>query len=85
MIEAAIEAADLARAARRMIENHGSRAADEAERRAQNLLAFGEADAAASWWQIAAAIRRMRKNEHDNGAAEESATGGRRCRRLKQC
>ncbi len=65
-----IEAGDLARAARRMIENHGSRAASEAERRAQNLLAFGEADTAASWRQIAAAIRRLRKNEHGNGAAD---------------
>ena len=64
-----IESGDLARAAHRMIDNHGSRAASEAERRAQNLLAFGEADTAASWRQIASAIRRLRKTEHGNAAA----------------
>jgi len=65
-----IEAGDLSRAAHRMIDNHGSRAASEAERRARNLLAFGETETAASWRQIASAIRRMRKTEHGNGAAE---------------
>ena len=54
-----LEADDVARAARGMIVNHGQRAASEAEKRAQNLLAFGETDTAASWRQIAQTIHRM--------------------------
>lgn len=64
------ESEDIYRAARRMIDNHGARAALEAEKRANNLLAFGEADPAANWQRIAAAIRRM----------EEAAQSSRRSR-----
>ena len=63
-----LEANEVARAARGMIVNYGRRAASEAEKRAQNLLAFGETDTAASWRQIAAAIQRMGKKEPHGGA-----------------
>jgi hypothetical protein len=62
-----LEADEVARAARGMIVNYGRRAASEAEKRAQNLLAFGETDTVASWQQIAAAIHRMGKNERGDG------------------
>jgi hypothetical protein len=48
---------EISRAARAMIDNHGGHAAAEAERRAQNLLAYGQATTAASWLRIATAIR----------------------------
>lgn len=69
------ETEDIYRAARRMIENHGGRAALEAEKRANNLLAFGEADPAANWQRIAAAIRRM-EGEASSRRSRASTNGG---------
>jgi hypothetical protein len=48
--------ADLNRAARAMIENHGANAASEADRRAKNLAACGEESHARMWRQISLLI-----------------------------
>lgn len=50
---------EITRAARRMIDNHGARAAAEAERRASNLGFSGESDAAVTWQRIAAVVREI--------------------------
>lgn len=44
------------RAARHMVNNHGAAAADVARKRAQNLMACGKLDSAATWLEIARAI-----------------------------
>jgi hypothetical protein len=51
--------ADILRAAREMIENHGRKAAAVAEARAANLVASQRLEVAATWRQVAAAIRRL--------------------------
>lgn len=48
---------DILRVARRMIEQHGQRAAWQAEARAAELSRHGQRDAAAVWRRIAEAIR----------------------------
>ena len=48
---------DILRAARHMIEQHGQRAAWQAETRAVELMRDGQRDAAAVWRRIAEAIR----------------------------
>jgi hypothetical protein len=48
---------DILRAARRMIEQHGERAASQSEARAAELMRHGQRDAAAVWRRIAEAIR----------------------------
>jgi hypothetical protein len=47
------------RAARNMIQNHGADADAIAEKRARNLSAYNKLDAAATWHQIAIAIRQL--------------------------
>jgi hypothetical protein len=44
------------RAAHHMVSNHGTAAADVARKRAQNLMACGKLDSAATWLEIARAI-----------------------------
>lgn len=51
--------AEITRAARLMLENHGSSAARVAKTRADNLSVSGESEAAEKWRQIAAAIQRL--------------------------
>lgn len=51
--------ADTLRAARHMIENHGSRAAAAAEERALHLAQEGANEAAAVWTNIRRAIREL--------------------------
>jgi plasmid stabilization system protein ParE len=51
--------ADTLRAARHMIENHGSRAAAAAEERARHLAQDGANEAAALWQNIRRAIREL--------------------------
>ena len=51
--------AEITRAARLMLENHGRGAARVAQTRADNLSVFGESEAAEKWRQIAAAIQRL--------------------------
>jgi len=52
----------IARAARYMIDNHGSRASAVATKRADSLVSLGHDGPAATWRQIAAAIGRMRQS-----------------------
>lgn len=47
------------RAARNMIQNHGAGAGAVAEKRARNLSAYNKLDSAATWHQIAVAIRQL--------------------------
>jgi hypothetical protein len=47
------------RAARGMVENHGPRAAAEAEARAKRLSEAGDTSAAATWRQIATVVRQI--------------------------
>jgi hypothetical protein len=47
------------RAARGMVENHGPRAAAEAETRAKRLLEAGDSAAAVTWQQIATVVRQI--------------------------
>jgi hypothetical protein len=44
------------RAARYMVSNHGTAAAEVAKKRAANLMACGKLDSAATWLEIARAI-----------------------------
>jgi hypothetical protein len=44
------------RAARHMVNNHGTAAAEVARKRAQTLMTCGKLDSAATWLEIARAI-----------------------------
>jgi hypothetical protein len=50
---------EIDRAARAMLANHGANAAQEAQRRANNLLECGVESQADKWQQIALAIREI--------------------------
>ena len=61
------------RAARGMVENHGARAAAEAEARANRLLETGNSAAAATWQQIATVVREIEASR--NSAAPPQPRG----------
>jgi hypothetical protein len=65
------ESAQLSRAARHLIQTHGSRAAGVAIKRAAYLHQCGEEVAADTWRQIAAFVRTI---EADEAQAPEKAT-----------
>ena len=49
------------RAAYHMVSNHGTAAAQVAKKRAENLMACGKLDSAATWLEIARAIHDLDK------------------------
>lgn len=49
------------RAAHHMVSNHGTAAAQVAQKRADNLMALGKLDSAAIWLEIARAIHDLDK------------------------
>ena len=49
------------RAAHHMLSNHGTAAAQVAKKRAENLMACGKLDSAATWLEIARAIHDLDK------------------------
>ncbi len=51
------------RAARYMIDNHGSRAGAVATKRADSLVSLGKHDSGAMWREIAVAIGRMQHSQ----------------------